>query len=97
MLLRLTDDFAPSRALPSSELKRLRADVILASVAATVAAAPESDPQRNEDRPVDRPHRAPAGDAPVRRSRRRRHAFDLDPRLRAADLRAQERALGRRR
>lgn len=68
MLLRLTEGFAPTTPLPSPELERLRADVVLASVAAEVSST---------------------------RSRRRRPAFGLDPRLRAADLRAQERELAR--
>lgn len=92
MLLRLTEGFAPSAPLPSPELERLRADVVLASVAASVASPPGA-------RATTEPRGVAAGDVDgtVRRSRRRRHAFDLDARLRAADLRAQERALAQRR
>lgn len=85
MLLRLTEGFAPSAPVPSPELERLRADVLLASVAADVATANAIETRSAE-----------AAGGSVRRSRRRRHAFDLDPRLRAADLRAQERAIARR-
>lgn len=97
MLLRLPNDFAPSRPHPSPELERLRADVTLASAAATFASATEGEPERPDGEPAHEAGRTPADAGSERRSRRRRHAFDLDPRLRAADLRAQERALARRR
>lgn len=88
MLLRLNEGFAPSAPLPSPELERLRADVVLASV--SVDAATPSPGAGDADDVLR------AVEGTVRRSRRRRHGFDLDPRLRAADLRAQERALARR-
>jgi hypothetical protein len=97
MLLRLPNDFAPSRPHPSPELERLRADVTLASAAAIFASATKGEPERPDGEPAHEAGRTPADAGPERRSRRRRHAFDLDPRLRAADLRAQERALARRR
>ncbi len=86
MLLRPTEDFVPSTPLPSPELERLRADVALASASVALGA----------DRLGGvRSARAVSEEGSVRRSRRRRLAFDLDPRLRAADLRAQERLIAR--
>lgn len=97
MLLRLTDSFAPTRPLPSRELERLRADVALASVAAIYASGADADDAASRPDAEPAPSAASGSPCPKRRSRRRRNAFDLDPRLRAADLRAQERALTQRR
>lgn len=92
MLLRLTEGFAPSAPLPSPELERLRADVVLASVAVDAVRPREGADPSGRDA-LDALRQA---ERCVPRSGRRRHAFGLDPRLRAADLRAQERSLARR-